>query len=118
MDFTLLNQAGINTDTAIKRFMGNEALYARMLKLFLDDKTFESLGAAVSEGSNKTALEASHTLKGLCGNLSIDRLFELFSKQVAIMREDRWNDAFAMMPEITEAYDKVTAAIKSWLDMQ
>lgn len=78
MDFTLLKQAGMNTDTAIERFMGNEALYAKMLKKFLDDKTFESLVAAVAEGSGTPALEASHTLKGLCGNLSIDCLYELF----------------------------------------
>lgn len=34
------------------------------------------------------------------------------------MREGRWDDAYAMMPEITEAYNKVTGAITSWLDMQ
>lgn len=49
-----------------------------MLKKFLDDKTFANLVKAVSEGSGEAALAASHTLKGVCGNLSIERLFELF----------------------------------------
>lgn len=80
MDFSLLKQVGINTDSAVERFIGNESLYARMLKKFLDDKTFEKLAAAVAEGSGQEALEASHTLKGVCGNLSIDSLFSLFCR--------------------------------------
>ena len=58
--------------------MGNEALYTKMLKKFLNDGTFASLTKAVSENDGKIALEASHTLKGICGNLSIDTLYELF----------------------------------------
>lgn len=118
MDFTLLNQVGINSDSAVERFMGNEALYAKMLKKFLDDRTFSSLTAAVAEGSGQAALEASHTLKGVCGNLSIEGLFELFSRQVVLMRADKWDEAYAMMTEITETYTKVTEALKTWLDMQ
>ncbi|MBP1561922.1 MAG: Hpt domain-containing protein [Oscillospiraceae bacterium] len=118
MDFTLLKNAGIDTDSAVERFVGNEALYAKMLKKFLDDQTFAALVKAVSEGSGEAALAASHTLKGVCGNLSIERLFELFSEQVVLMRADKWDEAYAMMTEITENYTKVTEALKAWFDMQ
>lgn len=66
MDFSLLKQAGINTDSAVERFMGNEALYVKMLKKFLDDHTFADLVDAAAESCGQAALEASHTLKGIC----------------------------------------------------
>lgn len=118
MDFSLLKQAGINTDSAVERFMGNEPLYAKMLKKFVDDRTFEALAEAISEDNRKDALEASHTLKGVCGNLSIDMLFELFSKQVVLMRADKWDEAYDMMTEITENYTRITEILTAWLDMQ
>lgn len=118
MDITSLKQVGINTDTAIERFMGNEALYTKMLKKFLNDGTFASLTKAVSENDEKTALEASHTLKGICGNLSIDTLYELFSRQVILMRADKWNEAYSMMTEISETFNKVTETLTDLLDKQ
>lgn len=118
MDFSLLKQIGINTDSAVERFMGNEALYVKMLKKFLDDRTFEKLAEAVSQNSGKEALEASHTLKGICGNLSIEKLFDLFSNQVVLMRADKWDEAYAMMTGITETYNNVTETLKSWISAQ
>ena len=118
MDLLVLKQAGINTDSALERFMNNEALYMRMMKKFLDDKTFISLVESVSQNDGKAALESSHTLKGVCGNLSIDNLFTLFSEQVGLMRADKWDEAYSMMSEITEKYTQVTDAIKTWIDGQ
>lgn len=34
------------------------------------------------------------------------------------MRADKWDEAYAMMTEITENYTKVTEALKAWFDMQ
>ena len=118
MDFTLLNSVGINTDSAVQRFMGNEGLYARMLKKFLDDKTYEMLTESVSARKGDEALAASHTLKGLCGNLSLDELFALFSEQVTLMRADKWDEAYAMMTEISGKFKKTTETIRTWLEAQ
>ena len=118
MNFDLLINAGIDAQEAVKRFMGNESLYARMLGKFLDDKNYEDLVAAVNEKNESNALTASHTLKGLCGDLSMNELFRLFSEQVTLFRADKWDDACAMMPEITENYTKITDTIKAWLEQQ
>ena len=89
-----------------------------MLKKFLDDKTFVRLVEAVAAKDAKAALESSHTLKGLCGNLSIDCLYTLFSEQVVLMRADKWEEAYSMMDEITEKYSRVTAVVKELTDAQ
>lgn len=38
-----LEQAGINVDDVLERFMGNEALLDRMLKGFLQDQNYAAL---------------------------------------------------------------------------
>ncbi|MGN0639444.1 MAG: Hpt domain-containing protein [Oscillospiraceae bacterium] len=118
MNFDLLINAGIDAEDAVKRFMGNESLFARMLAKFLDDSNYDNLVRAIPEKSESEALTASHTLKGLCGNLSMNELYRLFSEQVTLFRADKWDEACAMMPEISENYTKITDAIKAWLEQQ
>lgn len=116
MDFTLLINAGVDVNSAIERFVGNEQLFAKMLKQFLDEPSYGKLCAAIADNDEKEALAASHTLKGLCGNLSLTRMFELFSQQVALIRANDWDKAVGMMPEISKGYEEMTAAIKNWLE--
>lgn len=104
--------AGIDTASALERMMGNEALLERFLKRFLDDTNFETLKKAIAENDQEAALTAAHTLKGLCGNLSMTVLFDLFTRQVAAFRGGDWAGAAAMMEDIAAAYDQVTAAIR------
>ena len=106
-------EAGVDVESALGRFMGNEALLERFLKKFLDDSNYGKLREAIAAGDMDGAITASHTLKGLCGNLSMTALFGLFTKQVALLREGRLEEAAAMMAEIAPAYEKVTEAIRS-----
>ncbi|MGN0578185.1 MAG: Hpt domain-containing protein [Ruminiclostridium sp.] len=118
MNFDLLINAGIDVESAVKRFMGNEALYAKMLRKFLDDRNYENLVEAISLDNKADALAASHTLKGLCGNLSMDGLFKLFTEQVVLFRAEKWDEACGMMTEITAEYNATTDAIRAWLEIQ
>ena len=107
-----LVSAGINVDSALERFMGNEALLMRFLKKFLDDPNYEKLCAAVDSGDQEAALTASHTLKGVCGNLSMEGLFDLLTCQVRAFREGAWEEAVGMMPEIRQRYSQVAELIR------
>lgn len=103
--------AGIDVTDALNRFMGNEGLLERFLNKFLSDQNFKKLGEAIAAGDNESALLASHTLKGVCGNLSMTTLSELLTRQVKAYRDGNHDLAESMMPEITSAYDKVVSAI-------
>ena len=64
---------------ALERFMGSEALLTRFLGRFLEDGNMDALRAAVAAGEWDKALTASHTLKGMSGNLSMTVLYDLFT---------------------------------------
>ena len=107
-----LAAAGVDVDAALARMMGSEALLMRLLKKFLDDANYAKLLDAVARSDAETALTASHTLKGVCGNLSMPALFDLLTRQVAAFRAGDWEGAAALLEEIAPAYARVVDAIR------
>lgn len=106
-----LTAAGIDVNNALERFMGNEMLLDRFLKKFAADENYQKLCDAVEAGKKEEALTASHTLKGVTGNLSMTNLFDLLTRQVQAFRDDDWQAAADLMPLITQAYEKVMAVL-------
>ena len=102
---------GIDVDGALERFMGSEALLERFLGKFLQDTNYAALEQAVARGDWEEALRASHTLKGVCGNLSMTGLYDLFTRQVAAIRGGALEEAAALMEEIAPARAAVLRAI-------
>lgn len=108
----ILSEAGVDVDGALARLMGNEALLVRLLKKFPEDQNYAKLVSAMERGDAEAALAASHTLKGVCGNLSMTALFDLFARQVAALRAGQWQEAADMLAQIGPAYEKTVAAIR------
>lgn len=104
-----LAAAGIDADAAVERFMGSEELYLRFLYKFPEDPCCGELREAAARMDAEEMLRAAHTLKGVCGNLSINSLYELLSRQVELLRMGKPAEAADMMSEITEAYNAVVA---------
>lgn len=99
-----LLEAGIAVENALERCMGNEMLLERLLDKFTEDKTYAELLQAMTEKNQDQAVHAAHTLKGVCGNLSMERLYHLLDKQVEVLRQSDWDSAEELMPVITHEY--------------
>lgn len=108
-----LQEAGINVETALDRFMGNEALFLRFLFKFAKDENFGKYTSAMEQKDYKGAFEALHTLKGLCGNLSLDNLFQVVNKEVEYLRGEQYQEADALMPEVAAEYGKIIETLNS-----
>ena len=70
--------------------MGSEAMVKRFALKFLDDPSYGNLVKAVEEQNAEEAFRAAHTLKGICLNLGLDRLY----KVSALVNERCYKDAF------------------------
>ncbi len=110
-----LTKAGLDTEALLKRLMGNASLIRLFVKKFCDDKTFAALETAIAAEDAKGAEIASHTLKGMCGNMSLNELFALFSEQVTRFRAGNFSGAASMMPEITVKYQNAVTNMRAWL---
>ena len=111
-----LEDGGVQVDTALERLMGSEALLERMMGKFLDDPQYPALRAALEAGDMERAVSAAHTLKGVCGNLSMTGLYGLFTRQVDALRAGDLPLAQGIMEEIAPVYEQVTAAIRRRTD--
>ena len=112
MDKEKLKEVGVDIDSVLQRFMGNEALMEKFLLRFEEDQAYVDLVEAVAKQDVEKAVAASHTLKGVSGNLSMTELYALTTKQVDLLREGKVQEAFAMMSQIQAVYERLVGEIR------
>lgn len=100
----LLQDAGIEVDEALRRFLGNEALYIKFLLKFPKDKSYMNLISAIEDNNLEEAFKSAHTLKGVAGNLSLNNLYNLLIPYVEILREGDLEAAKTKLAELEKAY--------------
>lgn len=108
-----LTAAGIAYDEGLDRFMGNSALYEKMLAKFAADGSFSAARARFAEGDWKSFQESIHTLKGVSGNLSLNGIFAVTSEIMRLLRADERAEVPALMDKLEKEYAAAIAAIDS-----
>lgn len=108
-----LLDAGVNIETAMERFMNNEQLLERFLKKFPQDTNYKELLAAVEEKRYEDAFKAAHTLKGVCGNLSLDSLYENVCTVVELLRSGKGEEIDSELPKVKAEYERVVEILKT-----
>ena len=81
----------------------SEALIRRFTLKFLEDQSYLQLKQALENKNYEDAFRSAHTLKGVCQNLSFDRLYEVSHELTELLR-----DRTGEKPGIPEAMEKVT----------
>ena len=81
----------------------SEALIRKFTLMFLEDQSYLQLKQALENKNYEDAFRSAHTLKGICQNLSFDRLYEVSHKLTELLR-----DRTGKQPGIPEAMGKVT----------
>ena len=93
---------GGNYEAVLGR-LHNEALIPRFTLKFLEDQSYLQLKQALENKNYEDAFRSAHTLKGVCQNLSFDRLYEVSNELTELLR-----DRTGAQPGISEAMEKVT----------
>ena len=71
-----LDEAGIDTQKAIGRLMGNTALFLKFVRRLPDALRFGEIRTALQQEDDETFYMLVHTLKGTAANLSAENLAE------------------------------------------
>lgn len=74
LNIELLKKYGADTDTGVKRCANNEALYLRLVSTIPSNPGFNNLYETIKNGDLDNAFLASHGLKGILANLSLNPL--------------------------------------------
>ena len=110
-----LMTVGVDYDEVLKRFMGKEDFYLRMLRKFLDDKNYAGLKQTVEDKNWKEAFTYAHTVKGLCGNLGLGGIMDYVSPLTEELRTEPYDEESIMnnMNQVARAYEKTVEVIHS-----
>lgn len=71
-----LAACGGDYEDTMRRLMGNEMLFCRLLPKVFQDENLQKLGDALSQGNLEAAFDAAHALKGMLGNLGLASLYD------------------------------------------
>lgn len=74
-----LKAAGADTEDGLKRCLGKEDFYLKMINLALKNENFELLGGALQAEDYVKSFELCHALKGVIANVSLTPLYDLIS---------------------------------------
>lgn len=102
---------GVDTETTLHRFAGNESLLKRFVQKFPQDPTYQSLSEAIKGGDPSLVERSAHTLKGIAANLGYQTLSDRCADLVAAVRQGEYGSNVGLFQNITEEYDKIVNAI-------
>ena len=100
---------GLDISSALDRLKGNKLVLNRLLRKFAENYKDSSrdLKQALEQGDTKTAQEIAHSIKGVAGNLSAEKLYGAALRlERAIRQEDRHDYQTSL-----DAFDKALAEV-------
>lgn len=109
-----LKTFGVNIDEALDRFMGNGALYEKMLNKLTAAVNDVQVLPCFEEGDHARALENAHALKGVTGNLSITPLYKGYTEIVDELRAGNPEKARKILDDILPVQEQIIACIEKY----
>lgn len=104
----------------VRSRLPNETLVKKFITKFLDDNSFSDLQTALEQGDRERAFRAAHTLKGVCANLSMNRLRLSASRLTELLRPDTGAvpaGADVLFEEVRRDHELTVSAIRACLDL-
>jgi len=104
---------------AAMRTMMMESIAGRMIVRLPDDPNYGRLISALETMNETEIFEASHALKGVCGNLGLKKLSDAAAEMCDAFRPGRertWTDGQVQehAAEITRLYEQAIAGVREY----
>lgn len=97
----------------VKTRLMSESIVRKFLSKFLEDKSYELLITSIDEKNYTEAFRAAHTIKGICQNLGLDRLYKSDYELTEALRGGEWHEEDAgLLEAVKRDYERTVSAIK------
>lgn len=110
--FDELRGLGVNVDEGLKRIMGNEALYKRLLGSFVKAIREHSLEPDFDAADCTDAIEKAHAIKGTAGNLSLTPIYEAYTEIVNELRAGSPEKAREILTGVLPVQEQIIQCIE------
>lgn len=100
-------------DDVINR-LRSERLVQKFILKFLDDGSYDLLIKSLESENYEDAFRASHTIKGVCQNLSLPKLMDSSSKLTEALRSGWTPEAAGLVEQVKLDYQQTISAIQEF----
>ena len=107
----LKNEFDIDAREGLKRCMNNQKFFNRMLNMALKNPAFDNLESALVNNNLEAAFELCHALKGVLGNLALDKLFDPICDMTESLRRKEDLDYLTLYKPVKALRDELVAKL-------
>lgn len=108
-----LRNVGICVDEAMDNICGDLNVLEDVLKLFIQDSTFNNLLEAVRKEDYQCAFKYAHTLKGVTANLGMKNLQIICNELVEKLRKNDYYGIDILIDNMIEIYNNMFNEIEN-----
>ena len=109
---TILSDYGVELNTTLNRFAGDEELYIDCLLDFISDKNFKLLESAMEEKDYPAAFQYAHTLKGVSGNLGLTPLYKAVCDLTEPLRNKKYEAIHELYLQVKDQHHRLHIILK------
>lgn len=94
--------------------LSSERIVKKFVLKFLNDQSYGLLEQSMRDKNYEEAFRAAHTIKGVCQNLSFDRLGGSSSRLAEALRSGWTPEADVLVEEVKRDYQETADAIRAF----
>lgn len=98
-----LSAAGVDTEKAISRFMGNQDLFISFIRRLPESMKFDEMRTYLEQQDEEAFYMAVHNLKGTAGNLGVQSIFECAQAILVELRTSNFQHSQKLNDLLSEA---------------
>ncbi|HBA48446.1 MAG TPA: hypothetical protein DCZ91_11745 [Lachnospiraceae bacterium] len=107
-----LRALGVDVDDGLKRVMGNEKLYTRLLGSFVKMIKGSEVSVDFDASDCTETIEKVHAIKGTSGNLSLTPIYESYNEILGLLRKDQPEAARELLKKVIPVQNEIVACIE------
>lgn len=111
-----LRALGVDVDDGLKRVMGNEKLYVRLLGKFVQMIKGSEVSVDFDASDCTATIEKVHAIKGTSGNLSITPIFKVYNDMLGLLRSGKPEEARELLRQVIPVQNEIVACIERNMD--
>jgi CheY-like chemotaxis protein/anti-sigma regulatory factor (Ser/Thr protein kinase) len=105
---------GVNVFAGLGRIGGNRGVYESILKKFPEDKSFETISAAMLSQDFTAAAKAAHALKGIAVNLSMEPFAQTVSQLEQALKREEYAAALELLNKAARQHEALIKTIEEF----
>lgn len=112
------NRQLFNFEETLERFGGDKELLVELTDMFVNQNSFESdiLQKMIAQGDFIQGASYVHKLKGSCGTLGCEVLYDQCVKLENILKGKTTGDVQQEADSLCEIYESTVAELRTWLE--